>query len=187
MSEITEGFDEWLESGLDDVHCTPFCSPLTRLVVGGLQDYASRIKWAQTSQLFPSLEELVLTGCGGTEPMWYGLWDVIPSGARQTGDVCCPRLRSVSIVSHDGFEAIMASAALFEGMFHILKHRLERGHKLGELLHTLEHYEGYHDRHYDDLATVVDSVTYETFNHPRSSMFSLLCEPVFSSIARPSL
>ena len=150
-----------------------FCPPLTRLVEGGLQDYAGSIKWAQKSQLFPSLEELVLTGCGGAEPMWYGLWDVIPGGARQTGDMCCPRLRCVSIVSHDGFEAIVATAALFEGMFDVLKHRLDRGHKLSELLLTLEHHEGYHDKYYDDVATVVDSVTYETFNHP--SQCSVLC------------
>ena len=57
MSEITEGFDEWLESGLDDVQHIFSHSPLTRLVEGGLQDYAGSIKWAQKSQLFPSLEE----------------------------------------------------------------------------------------------------------------------------------
>ena len=69
-------------------------------------------------------------------------------------------------------------------MFDVLKHRLERGHKLSELFHTLEHYEGYHDKYYDDLATVVDSVTYETFDHPRSSMFNPMCELISPSITR---
>ncbi len=164
LLHLGSSLEKYLERGMADMTRIFSAAPVTRIVIAGNHDTTSLIDWALLFESSPLLEELVVAGSGQrVEEMWEGLGYAQPPGG-QAVDICCPRLRSVTITGKEDIGAIDATEKLFDAMLAALTHRQERGCKLGELRLDLRHwgfpYAQCHGRYYENLSKVVDHVTY---------------------------
>ena len=105
-------------------------SPLKHLHVSSHFCGASAEVWSQVFSQFPDLEHITLAGHGLHSSLWRALQDTPPSSAKEA--VCCSRLRTIEVAGVTEGEN-RDSPILQLAISRVLRHRLERGHKL-ELL-----------------------------------------------------